>query len=514
VPSGAPLWQTAEKTASILAAKVMLSKECSIATEHPLASKAGSDAMQAGGNAFDAAVAASFALGVVLPHLSGLGGDFFALFYEAKSGKVRCLNGSGWAPSGSTVEALRAHGLDKMPLFGPTSVVVPGLVGGVEELHRKFGTAEFGPLLKRAVELAEGGFPVSPGLAGALARYNGNLSRDALLAFGADGLGPAPGDKLRERALAERLKEIADGGSEEFYRGAAADEITEAIGAEGLEVERNDFAFNPEWVEPLEVEYRGHRVFEVPPNSMGAAALMILKEIESREPPAADSLERVRQMTEATRVALAAKDEFIGDPRFVAFDLKGFLDSRLGPRSTAVTDGDTTYFAVADREGNLLSCIQSLFHPFGSRIYLKESGFFLNNRASAFKLEGPNKLAPRKRPVHTLSALLLSKDRGEPPYLAMGTSGGERRPQLHALFVTNVVDYSMDVEAALNFPRFVWNGEETEVERGYRMGEGRAEGIRLVNYPSHQGVGQGVELTSEGKKAVSDIRGDGGPAGF
>jgi gamma-glutamyltranspeptidase/glutathione hydrolase len=450
----------------------MLSKGCSIATEHPLASKSGSEAMQAGGNAFDAAVAASFTLSVVLPHLSGLGGDFFALFYEGKSGKVRCLNGSGWAPSGSTVEALRARGLDKMPLYGPTSVVVPGLVGGVEELHRKFGNAEFGPLLKRAVELSEGGFPVSLGLARALARYNVDLPRDALLAFGADGLGPAPGDILRERALAERLKEIADGGSEEFYRGAAADEIKEAIGAEGLEIERDDFAFSPEWVEPLEVEYHGQRVFEVPPNSMGAAALMILKEIESREPPAADSLERVRQMTEATRVALAAKDEFIGDPRFVAFDLKDFLDSRLGPRSIGVSDGDTTYFAIADGEGNLLSCIQSLFHPFGSRIYLKKSGFFLNNRASAFKLEGPNRLAPKKRPVHTLSALLLSKDRGESPYLAMGTSGGEHRPQLHALFVTNVVDYSMDVEGALNFPRFVWESAWSTIPRA--KGWGRA----------------------------------------
>lgn len=279
---------------------------------------------------------------------------------------------------------------------------------------------------------------------------------------------------------------------------------------------RDDFAFSPEWVEPLEVEYRGHRVFEVPPNSMGAATLMILKEIESREPPpAADSLERVRRLTEATRVALAAKDEFIGDPRLVAFDLRGFLDSRLGPRSAAaVRDGDTTYFAVADGEGNLLSCIQSLFHPFGSRVYLKKSGFFLNNRASAFKLEGPNKLAPRKRPVHTLSALLLSKEGGESPYLALGTSGGEHRPQLHAIFVTNVVDYSMGVEAALNFPRFVWNGEETVVERGYQLGEGGVEGIRVVDYPSRQGVAQGVELTSAGKKAVSDIRGDGEPAGF
>jgi gamma-glutamyltranspeptidase / glutathione hydrolase len=179
-----------------------------------------------------------------------------------------------------------------------------------------------------------------------------------------------------------------------------------------------------------------------------------------------------------------------------------------------VAQGDTTYFAVADGEGNLLSCIQSIFHPFGSRVYLRGSGFFLNNRASAFKLHGPNAVAPRKRPVHTLSALLLSKRPGEAPYLAMGTSGGEHRPQLHALFVSNVVDYSMDVEGALNYPRFVWDGRETSVERGYRLGEGQTKGLRIVEYPARQGVGQGIELTARGKKAVSDIRGDGEPAGF
>jgi len=496
-----------------LSAKVLVSKDCSIATEHPLASLAGSEVMRAGGNAFDAAVSASFALSVVLPHLNGLGGDFFALFYDGRSGKVCCLNGSGWAPSGSTVEGIRSQGLTKVPLFGPSSVVVPGMVGGVEELHRRYGRVEFSHLLDKAVQLADEGFPVSAGLARALGRHRADLPREALLAFGAEGLGPEPGDLLRERGLAERLREIAEGGPEAFYRGAAADEIIGAVGADGLEVGRDDFSFSPEWVEPLSIEYRGHKVFEVPPNSMGAAALMILKQIESSEPPAPDSLERVIRVTQATRVALGAKDELIGDPRFVGFDLEGFLGSRQRPRRSEVSGGDTTYFAVADGEGNLLSCIQSLFHPFGSRIYLKDSGFFLNNRASAFKLEGPNRLAPKKRPVHTLSALLLSKRDGETPYLAMGTSGGEHRPQLHALFVSNVVDYSMDVEGALRYPRFVWDGEETLVERGYKV-EGDVPATRVVDYPSRQGVAQGIEVSPVGKKAVCDVRGDGAPAGF
>jgi gamma-glutamyltranspeptidase / glutathione hydrolase len=512
--SGAFLLPT-ELGAALLATKAMVSKTCSIATEHPLASLAGSEVMRAGGNAFDAAVAASFSLAVILPHLNGLGGDFFALFHDAKSGKVHCLNGSGWAPSGSTVEALRSRGVDEMPAFGARSVVVPGMVGGIEELHNRFGRTEFAPLLRRAVELAERGFPVSRGLANALERCRRNLPREALLAFGADGHGLAPGDELRQRGLAERLKEIAEGGSEEFYQGAAAQEIAEELRTGGLEVEREDLAFDPEWVEPLKMEYRGHQVFEVPPNSMGAAALMILKEIQSEEPPAPDSLERVLRVTEATRVALQAKDELIGDPRFVGFDLQGFLDSRKRlPRGSAVADGDTTHFAVADGDGNLLSCIQSLFHPFGSRVYLKDSGFFLNNRGSAFKFEGANQLAPGKRPVHTLSALLLSRTRGETPYLAMGTSGGEHRPQLHALFVSNVVDYSMDIEGAISYPRFVWNGHETLVERGYKVGDAHGQELSVVEYPSRQGVAQGIEVSAAGKKAVCDIRGEGEPAGL
>ena len=217
----------------VVAAKVLVSKGCSIATEHPLASLAGSDAMRAGGNAFDAAVAASFALSVVLPHLNGLGGDFFALFYEGKSGKVRCLNASGWAPSGASVEGLRARGLSSMPTSGPHSVVVPGFVGGIEELHRRSGTAVFSSLLEMAITLADEGFPVSPGLARALGRHRGSLPREALLAFGATGEGPGPGEELLQPRLADRLREIADGGAEEFYEGAAAEEIAEVVGADG-----------------------------------------------------------------------------------------------------------------------------------------------------------------------------------------------------------------------------------------------------------------------------------------
>ncbi len=364
-----------------------------------------------------------------------------------------------------------------MPTFGPKSVVVPGMVGGVEELHRSFGRAEFAPLLGKAVGLAEGGFPVSRWARKGTRQDTGGASpREALLALGVDGMGPEPGDDLRQRSLAETSEGDSRGRLGGVLRRRAAEEMQAALGAGGWSVEGDDLAFSPRMGGAAGGRVsRTPQVFEIPPNSMGAAALMILKEIEGGEPPAPDSLERVTRVTEATKVALGAKDEFIGDPRFVGFDLRAFLGSRLAPRRSSVAEGDTTYFAVADGDGNLLSCIQSLFHPFGSRVYLKGSGFFLNNRASAFKLEGPNKLAPRKRPVHTLSALLLSKRRGEPPYLAMGTSGGELRPQLHALFVSNVVDYSMDVEGALGYPRFVWDGERGRRRERIQADEGSAD---------------------------------------
>jgi len=489
--------------------KVLLTSTSAVATAQHLASLVGYGALRDGGNAFDAATAASFALAVTLPHLSGLGGDFFALFQDGKTGKVQCVNGSGWAPSGATAERIVSLEKGEMPKFGPNSVVVPGMVRGVYELHKRFGKLEFGKLLKGAVRLADKGFPISPGLAKAIEVAGESLPPDARRVFSGDEGLPA-GSILVQFKLAETLKEIAKQGPEGFYTGKTAESVCAAMAKGGLEVQPEDFSsLQAEWADPLKTEYKGHEVFEVPPNSMGAATLLILKQLESLPKTKADSLRRIVDVTEATKVAWQAKEEQLGDPRFVDFDLDRFLGFRRKARSATLTGGDTTYFAVADDEGNLLSCVQSLFHSFGSRVYVREAGFFLNNRGSGFRLKGPNKVEPRKRPVHTLSALLVSRDGS--PSVAIGTSAGEYRPQLHALFVTNLVDYSMSLEEAIGFPRFAWTGEDTIVENGYKIGGGG--GRPGIKEHGPIGVAQGVELMGGQKKSVCDTRGDGFPAG-
>lgn len=473
-----------------------------VATEHPMASAAGLEAITAGGNAFDAAVAASFALGVVLPHTSGLGGDFFALFREARTGKVRCLNGSGWSPSGLTVERLSALGEESMPTIGPRSAVIPGMPFAVHELHKKFGRLEFGSLVAPAAKLARDGFPVSPSLAGALNRSP--EARHALLS----GAGAVPGEVLRTPRLAATLAKVAEEEMDGFYAGEVAEGIQRAIALGGIEVEPSDISeFRPEWVDPIQSTYRGRRVYEVPPNSMGAETLLILKILEETEPPAPDSAERIRMSTEATKVAWSAKEERLGDPRFVRFDLGEFLSYRSSSATGGASGDDTTYFAVADEEGNLLSCIQSIFRPFGSGVYL-DGGFFLNNRASSFRFEGPNRAGPRKRPVHTLSSLLVSEGQ-EAPVMAVGMSAAQLRPQLHALLVTNLVDYSMGLERSLSFPRFAWNGEAILIEPGFRTAGLDASLVESNGI----GVAQGLELRPGSIRAVCDTRGDGAPAG-
>jgi gamma-glutamyltranspeptidase / glutathione hydrolase len=497
--------------------RVLICEEAAVASEQPLASLAGYDVLRKGGNAIDAAVATSFALGVTFHPAGGLGGDFFATIYEAKTGKIHCINSSGWSPSGLTLDLVRSRGGESVPLLGPTSAVVPGMITGVCAMHVKLGSSELAGLLGAAQRYASDGFPMGEGMAKSTAANLPSLSPAAKKVFAPTGAPPSAGEWVRQANLGKVIADVAEGGAEAFYRGWPAEAIAEELSALGVPTKKTDFAsFEPEWVKPLEFDYRGTTVYETPPNSMGATSLLMLEHLsrDDMSRVGADSAERVSRTMEAAEFAYARRDEMLGDPRFVGFDFKRFMDlgGARGVAPEALADGDTTAFSVVDGEGNIVSAIQSLFHHYGSKVFVEKTGIMLNNRAAGFKMAGPNKVEPLKRPLHTLSSMLLA--RGGEPTTAIGCSGGEFRPIQHTLFVTNMVDYSMTLEQSIDFPRFVWSGgRELIVEAGLGV-PGRRYDVTPQPHPGRTGVCQGVQVTGRARKAVCDVRNDGIPAGF
>jgi gamma-glutamyltranspeptidase / glutathione hydrolase len=502
----------------VILSKTIITERAAVASEQPLASLVGYDVLRNGGNAFDAAVATSFALAVTFHPAGGLGGDFFGMFYEAKSGRVSCLNGSGWSPSGLSRELVLSRSGGKIPKSGPLTCVIPGFIAGVFELHKELGTAEFNSLLQPSVNLASRGFPAGEALCRSVAGTYPELSPEAKKVFAPQGRPTTPGEWIKQKALGQVISEIAQGGSEAFYSGWPAEKIATTLTSLGVPCTMDDFAdFEPEWVTPLTLDYRGTTVHEMPPNSMGATSLLILKLLSPSNLSTSGPLskDRIQRTMKAVLPAYSLRDKVLGDPRFSRIDIDSFLSAsgnELPPKG-AVRSGDTTAFSIADAEGNLVSGIQSLFEHFGSRIFVPECGIALNSRASGFSLTGPNKVEPNKRPLHTLSSLILEKD--DRPYLAIGTSGGDHRPLLHALFVTNSVDYLMPSEENVAHPRFLWGGNRTLlVEDGYELPTDRSFDVQRLHMPGRTGVCQAVEVSKDYRKAVCDIRGDGLPAGF
>jgi gamma-glutamyltranspeptidase/glutathione hydrolase len=502
-----------------LLAKVFISRNASVATEHPLASLAALKVLESGGNAVDATVAASFTLAVVQHHLGGIGGDFFALLHE-EDGNVNCLNGSGWAPSGLTLDTINSKGYHEMPTSGACSATIPGMVRGVYELHKKFGRKEFSDLLSYPIKLAEEGFPVSHGLSTAIKKHHSSLPPMARKLVEPNGHALQPGELLTQQALASVLKAIAEDGPSVFYDGWIANRIRDKLNQYGVTTEIDDLRkLEAEWCNPLKGDYRGTTVYEMPPNSMGATTLLILAQLAAVEMSSFSpkSPQRIESVIDAVKIAYDRRDRELGDPRFVQTDLQAFLSPNRAGMSTGIGvssgKGNTTNFAIVDSDLNIVSGIQSLFRQFGSGIFVEDGGFFLNNRASSFRTAGPNKLEPRKRPLHTLSTLILAPD--DEVRIALGCSAGENRPQLHALFITNLVDYSMTLEEAIDFPRFMLtSGDILVLENAFENPASLYHQVESLDYPGATGVAHGVEVLGEGKKAVCDVRGDGIPLGF
>lgn len=503
-----------------------MSSECVIATEHPLASLAGLKVLMNKGNAIDATVAASFALAVLQPHLGGLGSDFFAFVYLRDDDKIYGINASGYAPSNLTLDVLKDKGFSSMPKRGPLTVVVPGLVAGLSELHRLFGVSNFSSLLNDAIKYAEKGFPIYRGLSYVIKTLREELEHDKGFKkiFLKKQNTLEIGDFLVQKELASTLRKISEESPDSFYRGAIAESIVEYINSQGGVFSVKDFrTYSPEWFDPISTNYRGVTVYEMPPNTMGPTTLLILNMLEnfdlSKYPP--KSAQRVKLFVDLAKKAYEGRDKKLGDPRFVDVPLDDFISKDFAlklleedpsnPNYKPLTGGDTTNFTIIDREGNIVSAIQSLFYPFGSGLVDPNTGVPLNARASYFKFEGPNKVAPRKRPVHTLSSLLLEKE--NTVFAALGTSGGEFRPQQHVLMISNLIDYKMQLWDAIEFPRFLWNGNEILIEQGIEHPDAEYK-IQRLPYPGKTGVAHAALIKHKNlKTGICDFRGDGLPMG-
>jgi len=406
---------------------------------------------------------------------NGIGGDLFAMIYDAKSGQLYGLNASGWTPAGLTVQTLKKQGLRDMPERGIFAVTVPGAVDGWQKLLDRFGKKKLSEVLAPAIQLADQGFPVTEWIAG-LWQQNVELLRSndaAAQTYLPSDKAPAVGQVFRNPDLAGSLRQIAQGGRDAFYKGDIARRIVDTSRRHGGSFTEKDFAdYSAEWVDPISTTYRGWTVYELPPNSQGLAALEMLNIMETF--PLHDfglnSTRSLHTMIEAKKLAYADLIRNIGDPKFstppVAQLLsKDFAAKRaqlidpnkanchVGPGSPLAAGGDTIYLSVVDREGNMVSLIQSNYEDFGSGLVADGTGFVLHNRGALFTLDtdSPNVLAPRKRPLHTIIPALMTK--GE-VRVAFGIMGGWNQAQAHAQFVSHMVDFNQNIQAAMEAARF------------------------------------------------------------
>ena len=486
-----------------------------VASEHPVASRLGVDVLNLGGNAIDAAVTTSLALALTQPHLGGLGGDFFAMVYIAREGRVYFLNASGWAPRRLSKELLLQRGLNAVPTKGPLSPVVPGLLAGLHALWRRFGTNEWKSLVKPVVEVARKGFPASPSFVKAIELLKNEVANnnDFRSVYPIDA---RPWDLIRIEPLIRTFELIMEHGPDILYRGEVGEALVNYLQSIGGVMEMSDLMeYEPEWRDPLSIDYKGLTIYESPPNTQGITTLMILRLLEELKVKAdAWSRSRIETYLSIYRIAYELRDSYVGDPRFVEVPINKLLDPEFllsayksGVGKQLIGSGDTTYFVVVDREGNIVSAIQSLYQHFGSLVTEPRYGITLNNRASDFSMDGPNMLMPRKRPLHTLSTVIITKD-GEPKY-ALGTSGAHFRPQQHTLFITNMVDYGLSPVEAIDAPRFLWDRKSLIIEEGYEI-NGLTEPHQVIRYPGRTGVASIAAFLDNGRKLLyADIRGDG-----
>jgi gamma-glutamyltranspeptidase/glutathione hydrolase len=432
--------------------------------------------LQRGGHAVDAAIAMNAALGVVYPHMTGLGGDGLGLIYEAATGQVHGLNGSGRAGQQVTIDRFADLGLTAIPQRGPQSVItVPGSVAAWQLAHQRFGRLPWQDLMQPAIALATEGYPASVSQVVWTKRNLDNFARHApqdnpLLP---NGQPPTVGQILTNPALAATLEHLAQAGAEAFYHGTIAQGIVSHLQSLGGWLTLADFAQPAaDWVAPISTTYRGYRVSQLPPNTQGFAVLQMLNLLESFDLAALGhgTADYYHLLVEITKLAVADRDRWLCDPDFYPIPLdrlisKVYADQRRSLISLSVAQpqpaqplgGDTIYSAAIDAEGNVVSLLQSIYFDFGSTVVPPSLGFALQNRGALFSLDPnhPNALAPGKRSFHTLIPALVQHSDGR-PYLALGTMGGEGQPQTQLALLTRVLDFGFDPQTAIDLPRWLW----------------------------------------------------------
>ena len=444
-----------------------------VATSHVLASQAGAQILERGGSAIDAAIAANAVLGVTEPMMNGIGGDLFLLYWDAKTGKLYGLNASGWAPRGLSIEYLKKKGLSSMPEGGIHSVTVPGMVDGWNQAHQKFGRLAWKDLFSSAILYAEHGYAVPEIIQGYWVGSEGTLKAapEAARVFLRNGKAPELGAIFSNPDLGKALRLIAEKGRDSFYRDEIAQAILKTSAEQGGTLQADDLSeFSAEWVDPISIDYRGWKIYELPPNGQGMAALEMLNILAtsqaSKDGPSSTS--ELHKKIEAMKLAYTDLYRYDADPRFSKVPITGLLSdeyakeraSRIDsqkanctPASGKPAKSDTTYLAVVDKDGNIASMIQSNYDYFGSGVVVTGMGFPLHNRGALFVLDpnDPDALAPRKRPFHTIIPAFM--ERGD-IHIGFGIMGGSNQPLAHAQFVSNLVDYGMNIQAGLEAPRF------------------------------------------------------------
>jgi gamma-glutamyltranspeptidase / glutathione hydrolase len=508
------------------------------ATSQVLASQSAAQILSQGGSAADAAIAANAVLGVIEPMMNGIGGDLFVLYREAKTGRLTGLNASGPAPRGLSPEFIESLGFHSMPESGIHCVTVPGAVDGWEKIHRRFGKLKWNALLEPAIAYADQGFPVpeivhelwsAPGVAANL-----QMRAESARVFLPGGEPPAVGEMFRNPDLAGAYRLLAKEGRAAFYEGRIAAAILKTSQGLGGTMTAEDLAcYSAEWVDPISIDYRGWRVYELPPNGQGMAALEMLNIIETAPPgsgPFAPAV--IHQRIEAMKLAFSDVYRYNADPRAAQVPVAKLISKEYARERAALIDPaaangsvpagdpvgtDTVYLTVVDREGNLASWIQSIYSGFGSGIVVE--GFPLQSRGAGFTLDRdhPNILVGGKRPYHTIIPGFMQ--RGD-QHIAFGIMGGANQPMAHAQFVSNFVDYGMNLQQALEAPRFFKGsplGYDVSIEARMpestlaRLEEMGHQVVARAEYSQEMGRGQAIlhNSTTRVNYAGSDPRADG-----